>query len=458
MGSLHPYLRIIGGAVLESFFSRAGRTITVEIARQGGKNEVSAYLEAYLLLFSAPLGGNAIKAAPTLVPQGLISLRRLQDRLDAVGLQGLWLRENGYIIRLDRARQMFLSADGASHVVGATAHILLEVDEAQDVAKEKFYKEFRPMGASTNVTTVLYGTTWDDASLLEEMKHLNLEQERKDGHRRHFRFDWQEVAKYNPDYLRYVEEERARLGEEHPLFRTQYRLLPIVGGGGLFSPGQRAQLQGTHPRQRQPQAGAAYVAGLDIGGEGPALSPSKGAVGSPHDATVLTIGQLDFSIVNEVIRQPGVRVVEHYRWHGTPHPQLYGQLLDLLRNVWACRRVVVDATGLGQGIASFLSKAMGGVVEQFLFTAQSKSRLGFDLLAAVNAGRAKLYAADGSLEYQEFWREVEQAKVTYRPNQSMDFFVPAAEGHDDFLMSLALLVRAADGYTPPRQARGRVRE
>ena len=68
------------------------------------------------------------------------------------------------------------------------------------------------MGSTTNVTTVLYGTTWDDSTLLEEVKQTNLEMERKYGFRRHFHYDWQEVAKYNPDYLAYVEGEKERLG------------------------------------------------------------------------------------------------------------------------------------------------------------------------------------------------------------------------------------------------------
>ncbi len=36
----------------------------------------------------------------------------------------------------------------------------------------------------------------------------------------------------------------------------------------------------------------------------------------------------------------------------------------------------------------------------------------------------------------------------------MSFFVDPAEGHDDFLMSLALLVEAAAGYEP-RAAHGK---
>jgi hypothetical protein len=44
--------------------------------------------------------------------------------------------------------------------------------------------------------------------------------------------------------------------------------------------------------------------------------------------------------------------------------------------------------------------------------------------------------------------ELNKAKSLYRPNQTLNFFVPPADGHDDFLMSLALLVEAAGLYSP----------
>src|SRR5207247_2605982 len=48
------------------------------------------------------------------------------------------------------------------------------------------------------------------------------------------------------------------------------------------------------------------------------------------------------------------------------------------------------------------------------------------------------------------------AHVAYRPNQSMNFYVDPSEGHDDYLISLALVVEAAQGIeTKPRVARGR---
>ena len=264
---LRPYQSAIYWAARESVLGRWGRTMTVEIARQGGKNEVSAQLGIWLLAYFSGKGGKLVKAAPTFNPQALVSLRRLQDRLDESGFGAKWRLEGGNIVRLERSQQTFLSAEPTSNVVGATADVLLELDEAQDVDRDKFLKEFRPMGATGNATTVLYGTPWDGGSLLETMSEENRELERKDGVRRDFRFDWEAVAACSPLYGRYVESERARLGEEHPLFRTQYRLLPIAPGEGMFNRSQLALLRGGHSRLRGPLPGRVYVAGVDVAGE-----------------------------------------------------------------------------------------------------------------------------------------------------------------------------------------------
>jgi hypothetical protein len=447
ISQLRPYQREVASAILSSVFGRKGLTFSVEIARQGGKNELSAQLELLLLTLSINQPRNLIKCSPTFKPQTVISMMRLKDRLNDAGFDGIWVSELGYIIRLGNARAIFLSADESASVVGNTAHLLLEIDESQDVSREKYTKEFKPMGATTNVTTVHYGTTWDDHTLLEEVKQTNLELEKLDGLKRHFRYDWQAVAQHNPDYLAYVEGERARLGENHPLFLTQYRLLPIRSGGGFLDGQQQAQLAGKHPRRNQPEGGRVYVAGIDMAGE------AEENAGTGRDATVVTIGELDYSGCDEILKEPTIRVVEHYSWTGKRHTELYPRLVDIMKRVWGCRRVVVDATGLGQPVSSFLRQALGPRVVPFTFTTQSKSALGFRLLAAVNSGRLKMYAADGSAEYREFWQEIAQAESHYRPNQTMSFFVAPARGHDDFIMSLALLVEAACGYSP-RSARG----
>ncbi len=455
---LRPYQQEVKEAVLKSVKGKEGLTFSVMIARQGGKNEISAHIQLTLLTMYMHLGGNAIKAAPTFKPQLITSIARLRDRLNESPLSQLWDVETGYMVRMGRARQIFLSAHPTSNVVGNTASLLLEIDESQDVSPEKYNREFRPMGASTNVTTVHYGTAWDEESLLEQVKQSNLELERKDRVRRHFEYDWNAVAEFNPDYKKYVESERERLGTDHPLFLSQYCLVPVTGDGGFLSSTQQALLRGSHERTSAPRPGAAYLAGIDLSGEAEEADDARLRALKPmQDSTVVTIGELGEAGKGKDAGLPSVRVVEHYWWTGRPHTEVYANLVQILKELWDCRRVIVDATGIGAGVAGFLEKALGkSVVTPFLFTTQSKSRLGFDLLAAVNSGRLRMYAPDGSPEYREFWAQVSRARSALRPNGTMNFYVDPARGHDDFLTSLALLARASD-YVP-RRASGRLRE
>jgi len=459
---LRPYQLEVARAAMDSIQKGMGLTFSVEIARQGGKNELSAHLEVLLLTLYMARGGNLIKCSPTFKPQTIISIERLKQRLDDFGFDGIYRPQMSYIVQLGNAKAIFLSAEGSSSVVGHTADILLEIDESQDVSKEKYIREFRPMGSAANVTTILYGTTWDDSTLLEEVKQANLELESKDGIKRHFRHDWQEVGRYNPDYFRFVQAERQRLGEEHPLFRTQYALLPITHGGGFLSRQQIALVLGEHHRQAQPDGKRTYIAGVDLAGEHePEMTggdTSANGRGRGRDSTVITIAEIDARpALNALSAGPLLKVVEQYQWTGTPHSQLYTQMTDILKNVWNCHKIVVDATGIGQPVASFLRKELGSRVIPFVITSRSKSDMGFELLSLVNSGRLKLYKQDGSREYKETLFELERARALYRPNQTMNFYVDPQEGHDDFLMSLALVVQAAKGLSP-REAKGRLRE
>jgi hypothetical protein len=53
--------------------------------------------------------------------------------------------------------------------------------------------------------------------------------------------------------------------------------------------------------------------------------------------------------------------------------------------------MVIDATGVGAGLASFLDKAFPGRVLPFVFNSATKSKLGWDFLAVVETGRFKDY-------------------------------------------------------------------
>ncbi len=468
---LRAYQLEVARAILASLERRDGAIFTVMMARQMGKNELSAQLEAWLLRALQAEGASLVKASPTLRPQGLMSKRRLRQTLSAVGQvdqQGLaWREREGHIIQLGEAMIAFYSANGAANVVGATAHPLLEIDEAQDVDEAKYLRDFRPMGASANATTVLYGTAWTGETLLEHQKQQNLELEARaarlagtrralDGPaKRHFEFPWTVLAALNPDYKAYVETEIERLGPTHPMVRTQYLLEPLAEQGRLFTAAQLEQLRGGHPRLRAPrevgERPALYVAGVDVAGadEGVEGLDGRAALAHPQrDATVVTIAE-----VEQDEQMPGsvfVRMVEHYEWVGLEYREQYLRLRDLLGSVWLCARVVIDASGIGAGLAAWLTEALGDkLVERFQFTQNSKSALGWDMLAAVNTGRLKMYADDGSPESRRFWDEARLARSVHLPGQKLNFFVPVTQGHDDYLMSAALCVRAAQAVAAP---------
>jgi len=76
INKLRPYQREVALAILDSVFGRKGLTFSVEIARQGGKNELSAQLELLLLTLYIAKPQNLVKCSPTFKPQTVISETR----------------------------------------------------------------------------------------------------------------------------------------------------------------------------------------------------------------------------------------------------------------------------------------------------------------------------------------------------------------------------------------------
>ena len=69
----------------------------------------------------------------------------------------------------------------------------------------------------------------------------------------------------------------------------------------------------------------------------------------------------------------------------------------------------------------------------------------------MNSGRLKLYIKDGAPRdvYEEMWSQIKKARYRLPTAETIDFYVEADEGHDDFLISLALLTEAIKGIILP---------
>jgi hypothetical protein len=450
---LRSYQVAVAQAVIDSVQFRQGLSFVVIFPRQSGKNELQAQIETFLLTLYSQNDAELVKISPTWKPQSLNAMRRLERVLKKnLFVQQLWKKEQGYIYRVGRARIFFLSGSPTANVVGATASTLLECDEAQDVSLEKWDKEINPMAASTNATRVFWGTAWTSQTLLAREKRAAEEAQQNDGIQRVFVLTADQVGMEVPPYRLYVEGEVAKLGREHPFIRTQYFSEEVEALSGMFPPGRIAMLHGEHTRQEAPLPGHVYAFLIDVAGESDHSSVEATPVQAlpqqkKQDSTVLTIIDVDLaSLSDELVCAPVYRAVNRRSWTGTAHTALFAQL-KALAELWCPRWLVIDATGIGAGLASFLEKVFPGRVIPFKFSQASKSKLGWDFLTLVETRRFLLWRSETG-EHAEFERQLAacQMEVGSGPERSLKWGVPEGKRdavtaellHDDMVISAAL--------------------
>jgi hypothetical protein len=454
---LRQYQQAVAQTVIESVLGQKGLSIVVMFPRQSGKNELQAHIEAYLLAFLYVHGAEMVKIAPTWKPQSLNAMRRLEKALKHNLLtRMLWRKEQGYIYRVGEARIFFLSGSPETNIVGATASHLLSVDEAQDIQINKYDKDIAPMAASTNATRVFWGTAWTSRTLLARELRAAQSAQQMDGLRRVFVAAAEDIAAEVPAYGRFVSAQVERLGRNHPTVRTQYFNEEIDAEGGMFSPERIALMAGDHAAEIHPQQGCLYALLVDVAGEDEWASDVEQVLGSAgplqnagRDATAVTVVQIDTTTTSdEMLRAPVYRVMQRRLWVGIKHSLLYTRLRALAES-WGARYLVVDATGVGAGLASFLERALPGKVLPFVFSASSKSRMGWDYLGLVDSGRWKEHR-NSTPEQDTFYRQLSfcQYQAGSGPGKELRWGVPdgtrdpvdGSQVHDDLVISAALSV------------------
>ncbi len=448
---LRSYQKQAAKSILDSILNKSGNSLVMMFPRQSGKNTLQAYLEVYLLWRFQFTVVEMVKISPTYQPQSNNARFRLQSVLEKHPLTYRhWRREAGGTFRFGQARIHFLSGSIHSNIVGMTASLLLQIDEAQDILPEKFDKEIAPMAAATNATRTFWGTAWNDQTLLaRELCNSRLAEE-SDWLRRTFILKAEDIACEVPAYGDFVQTQIARLGRQHPLVKTQYFSEEIQTLDKLFSPARLALLQGEHAPQISPQAGHHYALLIDVGG-GENENPEESSYKAMHDSSALTIIDVDVSGTGDSITGlPIYRVAFREEWIGEAHIRLYSHIKHLAE-FWQAQHIVIDATGLGAGLASFLNTALPGKVLPFVFSTQSKSRLGWDFIGLIETGRFKEYcpAAENPKQTELHYRFLEQLRHirhTLQAGRILHWGTPNGATnpvtgevlHDDLVISAAL--------------------
>ena len=449
---LRGYQEMVAMAVVDSVMRNAGLSFVVMFPRQSGKNELQAQIETYLLLILSQLSAEIVKISPTWKPQTLNAMRRLERVLQKnLITRSMWSKESGYIYRLNTARIFFFSGGPQANIVGATASTLLEVDEAQDVEIAKFDKDIAPMAASTNATRIFWGTAWTSRTLLHRELAASLAAQQRDGIRRVFVLDANQVAAEVPAYGNFVAEQVAKLGRNNPMVKTQFFSEEIDAECGMFPTGRRSLLYGPQPAQEKPVTGVVYAFLIDVAGEdeqagGSSINNQQSELSNPgRDSTALTIVEVDLAtLADPAVQKPTYKVVMRHTWTGKSQTFQYSQLKSLA-DTWKPRYLAIDATGIGAGLASFLSAAFPGKVLPFVFTSSSKSKLGWDFISIIETGRFKEFQPADELFIEQL--TFTMLEVQPGPAHLIKWGVPdgtrnPATGelvHDDLVLSAALV-------------------
>jgi hypothetical protein len=461
-------------AIVDSILNGSGLEFLLIFPRQSGKNEAVAQLLVYLLNMLQRVGGNIVYGA---TGDGLgMGIERLEERLENRWNSGAWSKKVRPVRRcLGKAAVVFVSSHPMASTRGQTAHWLLVIDETQDQLGSHIEAVFTPMRAANNATALYIGTVKLTTDYLWQKK-LELEREQqRDGIRRVWMVYPEQVTAENPAYKRFLVGQIRKHGRHHPIVASEYFLEPIDGAGRLFDARRMGLMRGTHYRLRaeaearaeaqpQPQS-STLVATIDVGGQDEAATDPVAQLANPgRDYTVATAFRVVWPPLGTYAPGPTYEAVDVFVDHGSRHfedmpgrPALVHRLAAWLES-WRVQYVVGDESGVGQGLISWLSAALGEQrVGGYNFAGTGKkAQLGSLFLSLVETGRFHYWTGDedeiGSDAWW-FWRQVEAChyempvdgcferdlRWEVPPGHRTDTPQGPKPTHDDRLLSAALV-------------------
>lgn len=467
--TMFPYQEQFSKRVIRSVIENDGEEITALFSRQSGKSETIALTVGGLMIILPQLANMPMFAddprlkmfkdgmwvgifAPS-QRQSQITYSRIKSRIQSKPAQMIlsdpefnliFTTSNGQTVALSNGSfATAISASDGSNIEGESFKLII-CEECQDISNFKIRKSIHPMGAAYNATIVKIGTatTYKGDFFDAIQRNERRDAEKKSHIRNHFEYDYTVAAKYNPNYAKYVEKEKVRLGEKSDEFRMAYKLEWIIERGMFIDIEVFEPTCGETTLDRvQYDRTATHVAGIDLGGKG--------------DDTIITMVEVNWSLPaileSHVDEETGIEeIYEAYNtyikdWHSIQNEPdydvQYAEATDYL-DKWKIARIVCDATRE----ASFAHRLRANRKEEvipYIFTTKSKSELYKHLDKEIAAGRARFCSSDASRssrDYKMFLEQMGDLQKGYS-GQYMVVSHPDEKGaHDDYCDSWALAV------------------
>jgi hypothetical protein len=236
---LHPYQKPLARRIMESVIINDGEEVTALASRQSGKSETVADTVATLMILLPRLAklypdllgkfkdgvwvglfAPTESQAETLFGRAVTRLtsERAVDIMGDVEIDDSAVRVGGVTrqIKLKKSGSTItmMTANPRAKIESKSFHLIV-IDECQEADDFVVSKSISPMLAYYAGTMVKTGTPTTSKNNFYRSIQLNRRRQTTKGNRQnHFQWDWKDVAKFNPNYEKFIRKEMLRIGEE----------------------------------------------------------------------------------------------------------------------------------------------------------------------------------------------------------------------------------------------------
>lgn len=449
----YPYQTELSYRIIESIIINDAEEITGLISRQAGKTEtVANTMAGCMILFpKLALSFDIMKRfakglwvgcfAPT-DDQSETLHGRIVDRLTSEKATQMMMdpeiddavRGKGKVIRLKSgslARRQ--TCNPRAKIEGKSYHVVV-IDEAQDAMEDVVRKSVHPMLAAYAGTMLKIGTPnrvkgdFYRAIQLNKRRQVN----KRRGRQNHFEYDYKIVSKYNPQYARYVQQEKVRYGEDSDEFQMSYAIKWLLERGQFVTDEVMDSLMDTSMALQRSWTRSPCVAGVD---------PAR-----VKDSTVVTVCWVDWEYP-DAFGFCEHRILNWLELTNVPWEEQYFRIADFLRH-YNLAYVGVDAQSMGTAVSERLQLLLGPQVRVIPFSSDTKAQgLRWRNLQTLIDRRMMVYPGHSKARRARSWRRFRQQMSdvikVFRAGQLLVEAPKEAEAHDDFPDSLALACAAS---------------
>jgi hypothetical protein len=448
---LHPYQKPLARRIMESVIINDGEEITALASRQSGKSETVADTVATMMILLPRLA----KLYPDLLGKfkdgiwvGLfapteaqaetlfgrtvtrLSSERAVEIMDDPEIDDTAARVGGVTrqIRLKKSGSTItmMTANPRAKIESKSFHLVI-IDECQEADDFVVSKSISPMLAYYAGTMVKTGTPTTSKNNFYRAIQLNRRRQTGRASRQnHFQWDWKDVAKFNPNYEKFIRKEMLRIGEDSDEFQMSYNCKWLLERGMFVTSSIMDELGDTSQELVKSWHKTPVVVGID---------PAR-----KTDSTVVTVVWVDWDRPDE-FGYFDHRILNWLEMQGDDWEEQYYQIVNFLEN-YDVLAVGVDANGVGDAVAQRLKLLLPRAEVMSLTSSPSEQSKRWKHLQALIQRRMISWPSHAKTRrlrtWKRFYQQMVDAEVQYKgPN----FLVAAPDesyAHDDFVDSLAI--------------------